>query len=169
MNERLTQAKSVVNRYAMLSGGAGLIPVPLADVAAISAIQVKMIADLAKIYDLEFRKDRVKSVVTGLLGGFVPTAAAGVATGAAASYVKSVPIAGTIIGTVTLPAFAYIATRTVGRVFLTHFESGGTLLNFNPDVVRAQFESEMQKEADEKADAKAKPATAAAGSKTATA
>lgn len=169
MSERLNQAKSVVNRYAMLSGGAGLIPVPLADVAAITAIQVKMIADLAKVYELEFKKDRVKSVVTSLLGGFVPTAAAGVATGFAASYVKSVPIAGTIIGTVTLPAFAYVATRAVGRVFTTHFESGGTLLNFNPEAVRAQFEAEIQKAADEKAGDKKASGTAATGSKTATA
>jgi hypothetical protein len=44
-----------------------------------------------------------------------------------------------------MPGVAGAATYAVGKVFIQHFESGGTLLNFNPDSVRDYYKQELQK------------------------
>ncbi len=38
-----------------------------------------------------------------------------------------------------MPATAGSMTYAVGRVFLQHFESGGTFLNFNPEEVKEHY------------------------------
>jgi hypothetical protein len=45
----------------------------------------------------------------------------------------------------TTGGFASASTYAVGRVFIQHFESGGTFLDFDPDKVRAHFEAEFKK------------------------
>ena len=40
-----------------------------------------------------------------------------------------------------MPVLAGAATYAVGKVFIQHFESGGTFLNFNPESVRGYYEA----------------------------
>jgi hypothetical protein len=54
----------------------------------------------------------------------------------AASIVKGVPMIGTAIGMLTMPATAAGATWVIGKVFIKHFASGGALLDFNPPDYR---------------------------------
>ena len=49
---------------------------------------------------------------------------------------KGVPIVGTVIGALTMPTVAAGATWIIGKVFIKHFASGGTLLEFNPSDYR---------------------------------
>jgi len=50
------------------------------------------------------------------------------------SLVKAVPAIGWAVGAVTMPALSAGATYVIGKVFIQHFASGGTLLDFNlPD------------------------------------
>jgi hypothetical protein len=44
-----------------------------------------------------------------------------------------------------LPALALASTVAVGRVFLQHFEAGGTLLDFDPEKMKSYFEAEFNK------------------------
>ncbi|HAE48854.1 MAG TPA: GTPase, partial [Tistrella mobilis] len=71
------------------------------------------------------------------------TAAAGL-VGGVASLVKAVPVVGTVIGLAVSPTVSYAVTYAIGRVFIQHFETGGTLLNFNPDQLREHFKAEFQ-------------------------
>jgi uncharacterized protein (DUF697 family) len=139
--ERTELAKKTVRKYMYLSMGAGLVPVPLIDLAAITAIQLKMVSALAKQYELPFSKQAGKAVVGSLIGGAVPNAAGG----PIGSAVKAVPIVGQTIGAVTIPAFAGASTYAVGTVFINHFESGGTMLDFNPDKVREYYAEQYEK------------------------
>jgi hypothetical protein len=45
-------------------------------------------------------------------------------------------IIGTTIGALTMPAVAACGTWVIGKVFMKHFASGGTLLDFNPPDYR---------------------------------
>ena len=51
---------------------------------------------------------------------------------------------GTAIGALTMPVFSAAATYIIGKVFIQHFASGGTLLDFNPpdyrEFIKAQKE-----------------------------
>jgi hypothetical protein len=60
----------------------------------------------------------------------------------AASALKAVPILGMLASGFVMPALSAGATFAIGKAFIQHFESGGTLLDFNPpdyrDFVKAQ-------------------------------
>jgi hypothetical protein len=61
-----------------------------------------------------------------------------------ASMVKSIPIAGTAVGALVTPALAVAATYAIGMVFIQHFASGGTLLDFEPPNYREFISREVQ-------------------------
>ena len=124
------------------SAGAGLIPIPLVDWAAIAAIEVKMLADIGGVYGLPFEADRVRPLVSALIGGY---AAQKLGYGIGGSLLKGVPIIGQALGMLSVPAFAAAITYAVAKVFIQHFASGGTFLDFDPDKVRAYFQSEVGK------------------------
>lgn len=141
IDEREQLANETVKKYMYWSMGAGLIPLPAVDLAAVLAIQLKMVSDLSKQYGLKFSKDAGKAIIASLVGGAAPA----VAGGALASVVKSIPVVGQTAGAVTMPALAAASTYAVGRVFIQHFESGGTFLDFDPERVRAYYSEQYEK------------------------
>jgi uncharacterized protein (DUF697 family) len=126
------RANDLVDRYSWWAAGLGLVPLPLVDVAAITGLQIKLVHSLASKYGQDPKITRIRSLVGALFGSLVP-----VALGAtSASALKAIPIIGPIVGIAVIPAFAVAATRAIGRVFVMHFESGGTLLDFDPEEMR---------------------------------
>lgn len=109
---------------------------PALDVLTIAALQVKMISELAAHYGQPFRRDRAKASVLALIGGATSTR---LAYGFGGSVLKTIPVVGQLGGMLTMPAFAAAVTYAVGQVFMQHFESGGTLLTFEPDKMRDRF------------------------------
>ena len=136
--ERDRQASKVVDRCSIGSGVAGLLPIPLVDIAAVGGVQLYMLRKLSEIYDVPFSENRGKAVLSSLIGAIVPATTAS----AAASFFKFVPGLGQIAGTLTMAPVAAGATYIIGKVFIQHFASGGTLLDFNPpdyrEFIRAQ-------------------------------
>lgn len=129
-------ATKIVNRYILWSMGAGLVPIPIVDVAAIIGVQMKMLSQLAKYYSIEFSEEKGKSLVSSLIGGI---AAESIAHGSIGSFLKMIPGAGTLFGLVAMPVSAGATTYAIGKVFTQHFASGGNLLNFDPDSARDLF------------------------------
>ena len=72
-----------------------------------------------------------------LLGGLLPTSAAVTV----ASLFKSVPGLGTATGIASVSVLGGAITYAIGNVFVQHFESGGTLLDFDPEKMRNYFTS----------------------------
>jgi uncharacterized protein (DUF697 family) len=142
MTERELGALQIVNRHSLYAGGIGLIPIPLVDVAGTMAVQVHLVSELSKHYGVPFTENRVKGFVTGLVGGLAPMP---LATGLVGPIVRSLPIIGGVLGAFALPAVAGAITFAIGKVFIQHFESGGTFLDFNPDKVRDYFTQEYNK------------------------
>src|SRR5580692_12409024 len=125
-------ASHLVDRLSLWSGAAGLIPVPLVDMSAVGGVQLHMLRRLSEIYGVPFSENRGKSILTSLVGAVIPATAATTMT----SLMKGVPIIGTAIGALTMPAVAACATWVIGKVFMKQFASGGTLLDFNPPDYR---------------------------------
>ncbi|SMF27721.1 hypothetical protein SAMN06265365_11046 [Tistlia consotensis] len=59
----------------------------------------------------------------------------------AGQMIKAVPFVGPVLGMMTLPGFAMAFTYAVGRVFIEHFESGGTFLTFSVEASRDRLRS----------------------------
>jgi uncharacterized protein (DUF697 family) len=137
-------ASQVVERFTFWSGAAGLIPVPLIDIAAVGGVQVLMLQRLSEIYNVPFSQNRGKSIIASLAGSLVPASTATTSAMTIGSLIKGVPGIGWAVGVVTMPAFSACATYVIGKVFVQHFASGGTLLDFNaPDYrefIKAQKE-----------------------------
>ena len=134
---RFKQAQKTVRNYAMGSMAVGLIPLPLVDIAALTSVQLKMLHKLAGLYEIEFSKELVKSLVGALLGGVIPVTAAT----SLASMIKIVPVVGQASGAISMVAMGSAGTYAVGSVFIEHFESGGTFLTFEPEKVKEKFKT----------------------------
>lgn len=139
--QRQAKVKSLVKKYAAVSAGLGLIPVPGIDIATVSSAQYAMIRDIAEIYGYESSKERIRVIVGSLLGGSLPVA---IAAAGAGSLVKSIPFIGSIAGAILVPSLASASTFALGRVFTQHFETGGTLLDIDAQKMREHFEAEFK-------------------------
>jgi uncharacterized protein (DUF697 family) len=137
---RAEVATKLVDRFAIWSGVAGLVPIPVVDLLCVGGLQVQMLRRLSQIYDVEFSENRGKAIIAALAGTMIP-ATSGMG---AASALKTVPILGMLAGGFVMPALSAGASYAIGKAFIQHFESGGTLLDFNPpdyrEFVKAQKE-----------------------------
>jgi uncharacterized protein (DUF697 family) len=149
MSDKDVAAQEIVKKYALYAAGAGLIPFPVVDFAAITALELKMLRDLGALYGMPFEQDRVRPIVASLIGGYSSTK---IGYGVGGSMLKGVPLIGQAIGLVSVPAFGAGLTYAIGKVFIQHFASGGTFLDFDPEKVRHFFSKDSK---DKKADAAA--------------
>lgn len=120
--------------------GVGFVPVPLVDLAGLTAIQLEMIHALTKAYGVEFKKERVKSIIASLSGGVVSVAAVPLF----ASLLKSLPIIGTTAGSATISIVGGSSTYALGKVFDRHFRKGGNLLNFDTEGAKSYFKTKLE-------------------------
>lgn len=133
--ERTESVDRIIRKYAFGSVGIGLIPFPVIDIAALTAVQIKLVRKLAKIYDVPFSKSEVKSFLTSLAGSTVSVSVAGTLS----SFAKFIPVVGQTAGALAMPALAGAATYAVGKVFETHFSSGGDFSDFNPEKMKDYY------------------------------
>jgi uncharacterized protein (DUF697 family) len=124
--KRLAQARAIVDRHATYSAFGGIVPLPIASVAGITTIIIRMVKMLSNLYGVPFERDRARAIVAGLVGGATPTGFAVVTT---STLFYAVPT-GVLLGTVVSTFSAIACTRSIGRVFIEHFESGATLNDF---------------------------------------
>lgn len=136
--EQANHANTIIRNHVIWSMGAGLIPVLIADIFAISALQLDMIRQLCKVYDVDFKETQGKAIVTSLTTSTL-------ARIGASSLAKMIPVVGSIIGGVTVSVFAGASTYALGEVFKKHFESGGTILDFDPDRLRKYYKEKFEK------------------------
>ncbi len=141
VDPRHEEANKVVRHHAAFGAVAGLIPVPAIDVLAITGIQIRMIAELSRVYEIPFSENVVKSYVIALIGGVVPVSGV---SGYLMSLSKSVPGVGTLLGIAVVPGVAAAITWAIGRVFVWHFERGGTLADFDPEAMKDRFKKEYE-------------------------
>lgn len=120
-NERALVAESVIRKYVAFAVGGAAIPVPLADLAVITGVQLRMIQQLSKVYGKTFSEGPVRASILSLTGGTLSLVLGGVAS----SLIKVVPFVGTALGELGLPILAGSSTYAVGQVYLHHFERGG--------------------------------------------
>jgi uncharacterized protein (DUF697 family) len=143
--EREETASQLVDRFSLWSGAAGLIPVPLFDVLAVGGVQMQMLRRLSEIYNVPFTDNRGKSVIASLAGAIIPASTATTTAMTFGSMIKGVPGFGSMIGALTMPVYSAGATYVIGRVFMKHFASGGTLLDFNPPDYREFIKQQQAK------------------------
>lgn len=132
---RAQRVDSLSKNHILSSMGVGLVPIPVVDIVGALAVQLNLIKKLSIEYGVPFEQDRSKAILTSLLGGLFPVAAGGVVI----SLLKFVPIIGQTAGAVTMPVMLGAATYAVGKVFVQHYEAGGTILDFDAGKMKKTF------------------------------
>ena len=134
------EADRLIRNHVYGAMGVGLIPVPIVDFVALTGVQLNMLRRLAKLYEVPFSQDKVKNLLSCLVGSAIPVGMAA----PMASLLKAVPIVGQTVGVLGTSLTGGAVTYAVGKVFLQHFASGGTFLNFNPDEVKEYYAKMFQ-------------------------
>jgi uncharacterized protein (DUF697 family) len=143
MSDKEVAAQDIVEKYMWWAVGAGLLPVPLLDLAAVTAIDLKMIKELSIGYGVEFHEDRGKAIVASLAGGVTSGMLA--RSMGVISLLKAIPLVGQSAATLSMSIFGGAATYAIGRVFIQHYASGGTMLDLDMDKARNFFSEQYQK------------------------
>ena len=138
MSKEEKQAKSseIIKNHVGFSLGAALIPLPGMDLLAVSGVQLNMLRQLAKLYNVSFFDNLGKTVVSAIVGGS--------AARLGASLVKAIPGVGTIIGELSMPILSGTSTWALGRTVANHLHHGGTLENLDLTKARKTYETEME-------------------------
>lgn len=136
-SNRGDSADSIIKNHMIWSMGAGFIPVPIADLFAVSAIQLDMIRQLCKLYEVDFKQTEGKAVITALTGSGLARLGA--------RAVKFIPGVGSILGGVTMAVLSGASSYALGEVFKKHFETGGTFLDFDPERLKKYYNEKFEK------------------------
>lgn len=138
---RQSRALTIVRRHLPWAAAAGALPIPAVDLAAIIGVQLRMLSEVGAEYGVPFKREAARTIAGTLMAAVLESGLAG----GAASALKMVPGIGTAVGILALPALAAAGTHALGKVFITHFESGGTFLDFEPARVERHFREEFER------------------------
>ena len=130
------RASDIIKNHVGFAASAGLIPIPGADLAAVTAVQLNMLRQLAKLYDIKFMDNIGKNIITAIAGSSIARLGA--------SLVKIIPGVGTVIGEMSMAALSAASTYALGKMFARHFDNGGTLDNFDMKFSKKVYEEELK-------------------------
>ena len=134
--ESLKKSNEILNRYIVITAGTGFIPVPFLDSFAAAAFMVKMLRKIATVYEIEYKPKQVKKHIVSL-GGLVILDS--VADWVIKVTLGFIPVVGQFAGGASMAISSGGTTYAVGKIFITHFERGGTFEDFNPKAVKDCF------------------------------
>jgi uncharacterized protein (DUF697 family) len=115
---RRSLGRKIVERHRTFAAVGGLLPLPVVNIAGVTAIILRMVKQLSELYGVPFERERTRSAIIGLMGGAAPT---GLAAATASTLAFVVPGAG-LFGLAVSAVTAGVLTRGIGLVFLDYFE-----------------------------------------------
>jgi uncharacterized protein (DUF697 family) len=121
--KRRAIAGKIVERHRTYAAVGGLVPVPVANIASVTAINLRMVQQLSVLYQVPFQRDRARAAIVSLIGGAAPSGF-GMATSSALMWI--VP-GGMFVGLGVSALSAGALTRAIGQVFVESFENGAQL------------------------------------------
>lgn len=126
----------IVRSHVIWAMGAGLIPIPLFDIAAVTAIQMDALQKLADEEGIDYTTDGGKRFVTALTGGAFARLGA--------SLIKGVPGVGSVIGGLSMSAMSAASTYAICQVALHHFRTEHNFLAFDVSKAKSLYEKALE-------------------------
>jgi uncharacterized protein (DUF697 family) len=131
------EADRIIKDHILWSIGAGLVPLPVLDIVAVTAIQLDMLKQLSALYKVPFTESEGKAWVTALAGNMVARIGA--------NALKLIPGFGSIIGGVSMSIIGGASTFAMGQVAIGHFERGGTFADIDMGRARQAYDEELER------------------------
>lgn len=120
----------LIARHVGLAMGAAALPVPLADVAAVAAVQLALAERLARACGVRAERVGLRALVLALAGA--------TATRVGASALKGLPGIGTWLGGAAQVGLAGASTWALGQALREHFEEHGERCDPDPGALGAR-------------------------------
>lgn len=133
-------AHAVVRNHALMAAGAGLIPVPGIDVAAVTGLQINMIRKLSEIYNVPFDPTDVRTILSSV----ATTGLSKLVGYAVNSYTSLFSEFGSFSDNITNGLVTGAATFGTGEIIQTHFKNGGNMLNLDYNHFIAYYKAKVQ-------------------------
>ncbi len=138
---RSVQASIITQKHMMLASSAALIPAPFVDIFLTTGVQVRLVGQLAELYEKDFSIARTKYLIAALGGNY----AVGISSlWGGLSLAKAFPGLGVVVGSATMPVVMGASTYAIGRIFSHHFSLDGELTNFKPAKNRKYFQEQFK-------------------------
>lgn len=136
-SKKKTEAEEIVRNHILWSMGAGAVPLPIIDVMAVTYVQLDMLKQLSRIYEINYEESSGKNWVSAVAGSSLARLGA--------SFVKGIPGIGSWLGGVSMVILSGASTYALGQVFINHFENGGNLFNFDLEWAKKFYEQNFEK------------------------
>jgi uncharacterized protein (DUF697 family) len=131
------EAERIIRSHVVWAMGAGLIPLPLIDFVAVTAIQLEMLQQLARLYGANYSENMGKNFVSALTGTTFARLAA--------SAFKAIPGVGSFLGGAAMSIMSGASTYAVGQVAVNIFSTSGSLIDIDIDKVKTAYEDAYKK------------------------
>ena len=130
-------AHEIILSHVGAAMAAAATPIPLVDVASVTAIQIALVRRLARRYRVEYDAVRVRSAVLALAGAALARLGA--------SAVKLWPGVGSVAGGVAQVTLSGVSTYALGEAYRGHFEARGTLDDLDADAMRSRYQEAAER------------------------
>ena len=127
-SERHERALRIVGRYVLMSSAAGLIPLPGLDVTVLAGIHIALIKEISEHYGVAFSEHTARNIIVAVATSIVPGS---IASFAGRRLLRALRFVTPSLGLLTMSASSAAVSYALGRVFMAHFETGGTLDSFD--------------------------------------
>jgi uncharacterized protein (DUF697 family) len=134
--DKQAEAERIIRSHVMWAMGAGLIPVPIIDIAAVTAIQLDMIKQLAALHGSRFSVTDGKAFLSALTGSTF--AAIG------SSLFKIIPGVGSVLGGVSMSITSGASTYAVGQVIHGQLLATGSLDNIDINNAKRAYSEKFE-------------------------
>jgi uncharacterized protein (DUF697 family) len=130
-------AEKIITEHIVWACGAGLVPVPLLDIAAVSGIQLDLLKQLSTLYGVRYSESEGKVWLSALTGSLFAKLAA--------NAIKLIPGIGSLIGGISMSALSGASTYAMGQVAVNHFEANGTFDDLDVGAAKRRYDQEFEK------------------------
>jgi len=131
------QVDKIIQNHVLYSMGLGIIPIPLVDIAGVTATQLDMLSQLGGVYGKNFSDISGKS--------FIASTAGATFARLGASFIKAIPGIGSIIGGVSMSIMSGASTYAIGQVAHRFFRDGLELEDIDADLAKSIYQEEFEK------------------------
>jgi uncharacterized protein (DUF697 family) len=129
-------AMQIVYRYMAVSAGAALIPVPGVDTAILAGVHVALIKRLCEHYAVDFSEHTARNLLIAIAGSIIPGT---IGSFVGRKFLRVLPSTARVFGWALMSASSAAFSYGIGRLFIYHFESGGTLISFDTRTLHNVF------------------------------
>ena len=125
-------AENIIRNHVIWACAAGAVPVPFVDLAAVTAIQLDMLKQLAAHYEISYSEEEGKAWLAALSSSIM--AAIG------GNMLKMIPVVGSLIGGVSMSIMSGASTYAVGQIAMHHFDNRGSFDDLDITQAKQDFD-----------------------------